>query len=63
MDSPCDFSDPGDALAEREDAVRIILERRYVIAVHGDFTCYEDRQKCLVDVKFWIRMYDLPMCK
>jgi len=51
VDSPRDFS-RADALAEREYAVCIVLERRYVIAAHGDFTCDEDRRECLVDVSF-----------
>ena len=55
MDSPRDFS-RADALTEREYAVRIVLERRYVIAAHGDFACDEDRRECLFHVRLlkWI---------
>ena len=46
VDSPRDFAGT-DMLAEREYAVHIVLDRRYVIAAHGDFTCDKDRRECL----------------
>ena len=46
VDSPRDFSGT-DTLAEREYAVHIVLNRRYVIAAHGNFTCDKDRRQCL----------------
>ena len=46
VDFPRNFSRTN-ALTEREYAVHIVLERRYVIATHGDFASDEDRRECL----------------
>jgi hypothetical protein len=46
MDFPRNFSS-ADALTEPEYTVHVVLERRYVIAAHGDFACDEDRRERL----------------